>query len=450
MPKLEIKRSILARLIPGLRSLTRRGSAGWMTIIGLVIVSSIVVMVLIAPWISPRDPTGPTETGRPQRTYTLTITSTAGGTTTPVPEVYTHDKEMTITVTAIPDSGYHFLKWELDEVIYTSNPIRLASVTDHVLHAIFSEMPPTPTEQFRINVATTFGGTTDPEPQIYTHDNGTNVAVTAIPDSGYRFLKWELDGVSDVKKSINVTMDRDHSLLAVLVLDHPSPPSSGYPLGTNLLGQDMLSRILSGGGVMLQVALLSVLFCFIIGVPIGLLASYAGGMVDKVFSLVMDSFYAFPGLVLAVAIAAMMGRGVVNMSLSIAVVYVPSYFRMVRSQVLTIKELPYAEAARASGARGRTVLLRYILPNVVPSIVVVATVNFADAILTAAGLTFVGLGVGIDVPDWGYDLTHGRQLLPSGAWWVITFPGIMIALLALGFTLIGEGLSELLSPRLEQ
>ncbi len=296
MPRLEIKRSILARLIPGLTSLTKRGSAGWMTVIGLVIVLSIVLMTVLGPWFSPYDPTA-------------------------------------------------------------------------------------------INVS--------PPP-------------------------------------------------------NPSPPNADFPLGTNLLGQDMLSRVLHGGSVMLQVALLSVLFCFIIGVPIGLLASYAGGLLDKVFSIVMDSFYAFPGLVLAIAIAAMMGRGVVNMALSIAVVYVPSYFRIVRSQVLTIKELPYTEAARATGAKGRTVLLRYILPNVVPSIVVVATVNFADAILTAAGLTFVGLGVGIDVPDWGWDLTQGRQLLPSGSWWVITFPGIMIALLALGFTLIGEGLSELLSPRLEQ
>lgn len=201
---------------------------------------------------------------------------------------------------------------------------------------------------------------------------------------------------------------------------------------------------------MIQVAFLSVIFCFIIGVPIGLLASYVGGSLDKAFTLIMDSFYAFPGLVLAIAIAAMMGRGVVNLALSIGVVYVPSYYRIVRSQVLTIKELPYTEAARASGARGRTILLQYILPNVVPSIVVVATVNFADAILTAAGLTFIGLGVGVDVPDWGWDLSKGRELLPSGAWWVITFPGIMIVLLALGFTLIGEGLSELFNPRLER
>jgi len=240
-----------------------------------------------------------------------------------------------------------------------------------------------------------------------------------------------------------------HDPAAINVGPVISPPSNRFPLGTNHLGQDMLSRVLSGGGVMLQVALLSAFFCLLVGVPIGLLASYTGGIVDKAVSLVMDSFYAFPGLVLAIAIAAMLGRGAINMSLSIAVVYVPSYFRVVRSQVLTMRELPYTEAARAAGAKGRTILLRYILPNLVASIVVIATVNFADAILTAAGLTFVGLGVEKSIPDWGWDLTDGRALLPSGAWWVITFPGAMIVLLALGFTLLGEGLSELLNPRLE-
>jgi peptide/nickel transport system permease protein len=106
------------------------------------------------------------------------------------------------------------------------------------------------------------------------------------------------------------------------------------------------------------------------------------------------------------------------------------------------------EAANAAGAKGRTILSRYIFPNVVPSVVVVATVNFADAILTAAGLTFIGLGVSVDIPDWGWDLTNGRRLLSSGTWWVITFPGLMIILLALGFTLMGEGLSEMANPRL--
>jgi peptide/nickel transport system permease protein len=243
----------------------------------------------------------------------------------------------------------------------------------------------------------------------------------------------------------------DPSAIMVGGVDRPLlPPNSQFPFGTDDVGRDVLSRVLSGGGIMLQVSILSVIVCLIIGVPLGLFSSYAGGVVDRAFSLIMDSIYAFPGLILAIAIALMMGRGVVNMALSIAVVYVPSYFRVVRSQVFSIKEMPYVEAANSAGAKSRTILSRYILPNVVPSIVVVATVNFADAILTAAGLTFIGMGVPVNIPDWGWDLTNGRRLLPSGAWWVITYPGIMIILLALGFTLMGEGLSELLNPRLEQ
>jgi peptide/nickel transport system permease protein len=229
-----------------------------------------------------------------------------------------------------------------------------------------------------------------------------------------------------------------------------SPPSLQFPMGTNHLGFDVLSRILFGGSIMLEVSVLSVLICFIVGVPLGLFSSYVGGMFDRGFSLVVDAVYAFPGLVIAIAVAAMLGPGVINMALSIAVVYVPSYFRIVRSQVLSIKELTYVEAAKASGAKWYTILYSYVFPNVIPSIVIVATVNFADAILTAAGLTFIGLGVPYNIPDWGWDLRNGWQYLSSGAWWIITFPGLMIILLALGFTLVGEGLSELLNPKLQR
>jgi peptide/nickel transport system permease protein len=230
-----------------------------------------------------------------------------------------------------------------------------------------------------------------------------------------------------------------------------APPSPKFPLGTTAVGQDLLSRVVAGGAIMLQVSALSVAVCFAVGVPVGLLASYRGGVLDRLVSLVMDSLFAFPGLVLAIALAAMLGAGVVNMALAIAVVYIPSYFRVVRSQVLTVRELPYVEAAVVLGARDHEILLRYILPNVLPSAVVVMSINFADAILTAAGLTFVGLGLNIDVIDWGRDLTAGAQYLNVvHAWWVISFPGLMIVILALGFTLTGEGLSEILTPRLRE
>ena len=231
---------------------------------------------------------------------------------------------------------------------------------------------------------------------------------------------------------------------------YDAPPSIGFPLGTTSLGQDLLSRVIAGGGVMLQVAVLSVAVCFSIGVPAGLAASYRGGLVDRGVALVMDSIFAFPGLVLAIAISAMLGPGVTNMALAIAVVYIPSYFRVVRSQVLTVKELPYVEAAIVMGARDRDIIFRYILPNVLPSAVVVMSINFADAILTAAGLTFIGLGLPVDVPDWGWDLTFGSQELITGKWWSITFPGMMIVFLALGFTLAGEGLNEVLTPKLKE
>jgi peptide/nickel transport system permease protein len=227
-------------------------------------------------------------------------------------------------------------------------------------------------------------------------------------------------------------------------------PSPTFPLGTTALGQDLLSRTITGGGIMLQVAVLSVVVCFSIGVPLGLGASYRGGNTDKVVSLVMDSIFAFPGLVLAIAIAAMLGPGVVNMALAIAVVYIPSYFRVIRSQVLTVKELPYVEAAIVMGARDRDILIRYVLPNVLPSAVVVMSINFADAILTAAGLTFVGLGLPVSVPDWGWDLTFGSHQYIAGKWWVITYPGLMIVILAFGFTLAGEGLNEILTPKLKE
>ncbi|MFX1260956.1 MAG: ABC transporter permease [Promethearchaeota archaeon] len=229
-----------------------------------------------------------------------------------------------------------------------------------------------------------------------------------------------------------------------------APPSNRFPLGTTNLGQDMLSRVIAGGATMLQVAAISVAVCFTIGVPVGLLASYRGGLTDRFLSLVMDSIFAFPGLVLAIAIAAMLGPGAINMAISIAVVYIPSYFRVVRSQVLTIRELPYVEAAVVMGARDRDIMFRYILPNALPSAMVVMSINFADAVLTAAGLTFVGLGLPVDIADWGWDLTAGRNQMIVGAWWMSSFPGLMIVILALGFTLAGDGLNEILTPKLQE
>jgi len=228
------------------------------------------------------------------------------------------------------------------------------------------------------------------------------------------------------------------------------PFGKRFLMGTDNLGRDVLSRILYGASTVLKVALLSAAFSALAGIPLGLLSGFAGGALDRVLSLIMDSVYSFPGLILAIAMAAMLGPGVLNMAIAISVVYVPTYFRVVRGQTLAVKEELYVDAARSLGAKAVTILRLYVFPNVIPSIVVVFSMNIADAILTEAGLSFLGLGIDPSKPDWGYDLSKGRAFLPGGYWWIITFPGLMIALVALGFALLGEGLNEMLNPRLSE
>ncbi len=223
-----------------------------------------------------------------------------------------------------------------------------------------------------------------------------------------------------------------------------------FVLGTDNLGRDILSRIIWGARSVLLVAILSALFSSVVGIPLGLLSGFWGGKLDRVLSLVMDSIYSFPGLILAIAMAAMLGPGVLNIAVAIAVVYIPTYFRIVRGQTLSVKEELYVEAARSLGARARTILWLYVFPNVIPSIVVLFSLNVADSILTEAGLSFLGLGLPPPTPDWGFDLNKGKAYLPNGYWWPITFPGLMITLVALSFSLLGEGLGEILNPRLTE
>lgn len=220
-----------------------------------------------------------------------------------------------------------------------------------------------------------------------------------------------------------------------------------FIFGTNQLGQDIFSRIIWGTSIALIVGLSSAVVAFVIGVPLGLISGFVGGPLDRVLTLLMDSLYAFPGLILAIAIAAVLGPGINNVIVAIAVLYIPTYFRIVRGQTLTVKHELYVEAARSLGAKPHEILFRYIFPNVIPSVVIIFSVNVADAILTEAGLSFLGLGLPPDTPDWGIDLARGQDYLRR-AWWMITFPGLMVSMVTLSFSMLGESLSEILNPRL--
>lgn len=226
-----------------------------------------------------------------------------------------------------------------------------------------------------------------------------------------------------------------------------STSTKGFVMGTNDIGQDIYSRLIYGTRIALIIGFSSSLLSLFLGVPLGLLAGFIGGALDRLLSLVMDSLYAFPGLILAIAIAAVLGPSILNIIIAISVLYIPTYYRIVRGQTLTVKEEVYVEAARSIGARRSEILWRYIFPNVIPSVAIIFSVNVADAILTGAGLSFLGLGLPPTIADWGIDLARGQRFIQTAPW-MITFPGLAILLVVLAFTLMGEGLTEIFNPKL--
>lgn len=226
------------------------------------------------------------------------------------------------------------------------------------------------------------------------------------------------------------------------------PPSSTNLLGTDTFGRDLLSRIVWGARVSLRVGLASVLVGCIAGASVGLVAGYAGGKWDALLMRTMDVILAFPSLILAMAIAAALGPNLNNAILAVAIVSIPRYARLVRSSVIAIRELEFVEAARALGASRLRTAVRHLLANSLGPIIVQATLGFGQAIISVAGLSFIGLGAQPPTPEWGAIITEGRYYVLSGRWWLTVFPGISIAMTVLGFNLVGDTLRDYLDPRL--
>jgi peptide/nickel transport system permease protein len=230
-------------------------------------------------------------------------------------------------------------------------------------------------------------------------------------------------------------------------------PKQGSPDGTNLFGTtvqstDVLSRVIWGSRTAIEVVVLALLFSLVVGVPLGLISGYVGGALDRILVLISDALFAFPYLLLAIVIAFLLGgRGVVTAAVVITVVYIPQYFRVVRNHVISIREESYVEAARALGAPRRTIISRYVLSNVIQNVPALATLNAADAILTLAALGFLGYGIQpTEAAEWGYDISRAIDDVGAGIWWTGVFPGTAIVLLVTGFTLVGEGLNDVLNP----
>jgi peptide/nickel transport system permease protein len=227
------------------------------------------------------------------------------------------------------------------------------------------------------------------------------------------------------------------------------PPSSQHWFGTDDVGRDILSRVIYGARISLRVGLISVAIGGGAGVLLGIMAGFYGRWLDNIIMRLIDVLLAFPGLLLALAIVAVLGPGLFNVMIAVGIGSIPTYTRMARATTLSIRERDYVLAARSVGCSNRRLMLRYILPNAIPPIIVLATLGVAGAILTAAGLSFIGVGAQPPTPEWGAMLTSARQYIQQ-AWWFTTFPGLAIVVTVLAINMVGDALRDALDPRLRR
>ncbi len=222
------------------------------------------------------------------------------------------------------------------------------------------------------------------------------------------------------------------------------PGTAGYLLGADKLGRDILSRILYGARVSMIVGVSSSLISMLFGMIIGLCACYYKPL-DNILMRICDGLSAIPSILLAIALMAVLGQSLFNVILALSIVYIPRMARIARSAALVVKEQTYIEALQSQGASAARIIWRHIAPNILPAVVVQASFNFADAIITEASLSFLGVGVPAPQPSWGNILAEGREVITK-AWWMVVYPGIATALAVMGTNILGDGLRDILDP----
>jgi len=225
------------------------------------------------------------------------------------------------------------------------------------------------------------------------------------------------------------------------------PPSFAHPFGTDSLGRDVLTRIIYGIRISVGISFMGIAIASLIGVIVGLISGYFGGVIDDVVMRFVDLLFAFPSYVLALFLMVALGFGIINVILAMALVYIPIFARLMRGMTQMIKEEQYVDAARTVGMNDIKIMFMEILPNGVSPIIVQATIGIAYAIILEAGLSFLGLGVQPPAPSLGVILADGKEFLRLG-WWITTFTGLLITLMLLGFNLLGDGLRDALDPKL--
>jgi peptide/nickel transport system permease protein len=225
-------------------------------------------------------------------------------------------------------------------------------------------------------------------------------------------------------------------------------PGAAHWAGTDQLGRDILSRIVAATRLDLEIAISAVGISFVIGAVIGSLCGYAGGTADRVVGRITDVLMAFPLFVLAMALVAALGNRVENIVIATAAINLPFYIRFARAEVNVRRAAGWVEAARACGDSHLSVVLRFLLPNILPAMAVQISLNLGWAVLNAAGLSFIGLGIQAPTPEWGIMVAEGARFITSGQWWLVAFPGLALMLTVLCFNLLGDGMRDILDPRM--